>query len=204
MKLNRRKFLRNTAGLFVPVVFGIYVPSAEARRRALVSPTIPPAAGGGGEGPDVWYYAGSGKSESSFTAGQTASGWAPQTYNYGAVVAVGAAGTCTTISIKAGVDGATARTLKIGLFNASNNLVADGSLSVPASSPAWRDVAVSAAVSAANYTIMGSFETSDGAYAYDSGQDGVYDEFDYASFPPATCSPTTESGTIYGVRMYVD
>lgn len=194
--INRRQWLKR-AGLFVPATFAIL--RAKADTIVVVQPV---AAAGGGDGPNTWYYCGTGKTESSFT-GVTNTGWAPQTYNYGADVSVAQAGTCTTISIKAG--GADSGiTLKIGLFNSVNNLVANGSVAVPWEAPGWRDVTISAAVTTGTYKILGSFSSISGIYGTDSGQDGIYDEVAYASFPPGSITPTVESGTIYSVRMYVD
>lgn len=174
-----------------------YIVKAHPALRARV--VNRPAVAGGG--PDLYYYAGTGKTEASFELA-TDSGFEPQNFAYGSQIAVAVGGTCTLIGVKSNGSGATLA-FKIALYDASNNLLASGNGTAPATM-GWTDVAISQTVTATNYRVMVSALTASLDIAYDSGQNGLGMEVAHAAFPPNPLVPTTETGLLYGVRMFVD
>lgn len=164
------------------------------------------ASGGGGAGPDVYYYTNE-LTDTAFGDGSTSSGWQPQNFNYGSDnVVVGSSGTCTSLGVFCNSNGA-AFTFKIGLYNAAGTLIASGTSGSISNTGAktWVDVTVNVAVSAATYTVSISGSSGDASWGYDTGTDGVGAATTYAaSMPASEPSWGVESGSAYGVRMYVD
>lgn len=151
-----------------------------------------------------WFYAGAGNDDDSYTAGATDTGWNPELNGYGSPITNSVSGTCTNISIKArSLAGAT--TFKVGLYNSSNALIANGTTASSSSTAAWLPVAVNVSVSSGTYRIIAFAEGGNGSYQYDTdaGNFLVDDPTDYASAPPATLTPTHSDNFVFGVKMGV-
>jgi len=157
-----------------------------------------PAAGGGG--PDVWYYAGSGKGDTSYTT--LGEGWEPHLNAYGGSISVASGGTCTSISAKVRADTGTIA-WKIALYDSDNNLLASGTFNSTTTAQ-WYDVTINQSVSSGTYKVMYSCSTSLGNIYRDSDQSGLEDAVTYSAFPESTLSASTSTNNLYGVRMYVD
>jgi hypothetical protein len=156
---------------------------------------------------EQYWYPGSGLGDTSFTGGPTASGWAPHSFCYGAKIAIGgSAGTATVISARVDTASFGAIDLKLGLYDSSGNLLAQGSLTVPdGSTGTWRDVSISAAVSPGNFFVLGSASTTNLRYYYNATINGSTATRAYADAmaDPETISDGTETNLGYGVRVYV-
>ena len=166
--------------------------------------SLKPAAAGAAE-PESYYYPNS-LGSGDFGDGSTTSGWQPENFNYGTsnVISV-AAGTCTRLGVFCNSNGA-AFTFKVGLYNASGALVVQATSASVSNTGAktWVDVTISQSIATGTYAILVSGSTSDASYGYDTGTDGVGISRTYAASmadPHGTLG--LESGTAYGVRMYV-
>lgn len=162
------------------------------------------APAGGGDGPDAWYYAGSGKDDTDFST-NIDDGWGFGSFAYGDSISVGSAGTCTLISFEGfSAINPTQIDFKIALFDSSGNLLAQGTTSSTSGTPEWLDVAVNQAVTATTYYVFVVASSNSGRIMRDTDDSSYYESTAYASFPPDPASPVAESGSVFAVRMYVD
>lgn len=145
-----------------------------------------------------------GKSDSSFTAGQADGSWDPDLNGYGSPITNTFSGTCTNIAIKGWASGGTAN-WKVGLYNSNSNLVASGTCSTASGTAVWMDVAVSTTVSNDTYRVMafGADGVTRFMYDTDAGNYAVDDPTDYADAPPATLTPSHFDNYVFGVKMGV-
>jgi hypothetical protein len=158
-------------------------------------------------GPDVWYWSGTGKNDSSFST-LTTDGYNVDSYCYGAAITVAAGGTCTKIAGKASASSA-GNSVKIAIYDSSGNRLSSGGQSgvLTVSSVTWEEITLQSPVEVipGTYWVFMSGSSPQTQFAYDTGQNGLYSAttVTFANFPPATLSVGTEDG-LYGVKMYVD
>lgn len=161
---------------------------------------------GGGGGPDVWYYPG-GLTDTDFTSGPTGAGYTPHLYAYGAAITVTTGGSCTKLRVR-GIQDGSAPTVKISLFDASYNRLSSATAdTVVVTTAGWYEVTLASPVtvsSSTTYNVVVSASNGNLGIYYNTGGDGHGTSVAYASFPPASLSPSTEGGTRFGVAMYVD
>lgn len=156
---------------------------------------------GGGGGPNTWYYSGGWAEATTATGIET---WDNDQYVYGEPISIAQSGTATFLSMKVGSNSGIL-TYKYALYDNAGNLVASGTTAGIDSGPtAWVDVAISQAVSAGTYYLLGSSSTNQGMKDYISGFNGKSGTATYASMPLATM-PTLgdEVGHRWGARIYV-
>lgn len=165
---------------------------------------------GGGGGPDLWYYPGSGLGDTSFAGGPVSSAYTPHLFAYGSSITVAQAGTCTKLAARVIGENPTTPTIRISLYNNSNALISSGTadevLVSPTATAGWYEVtlATPVAVTATTYKVVLSSSVSTLNIYYSATGNGFGDDQTYATFPPATLVPVTETGTMFAVRMYVD
>jgi len=153
---------------------------------------------------EQYWYPG-GLTDADFATGPTSSGWAPQSFIYGASISVGGtAGTATLIGVRCYSNGANFDA-KVGLYTSGGTLVAQSTITGIGATAAWRDAAaISAAVSPGTYVVMVSASTSDGGWFYNTGGNGIGETVAYASAMPGSITTTADEIAFrYGVRVYV-
>ncbi|GEM_PF-3962885 len=152
-------------------------------------------------GSAAWYYP-AGITDTSDNA-ETTSGWQESAYVYGGRIQAGATGTATKIAVKLSTSEATATGVKIGLYDDSNNLLAQCSTTAP-SSTAWAECTISQSVTSGTYyRVFASTETNNFAHRYTTGQTGYYGTCAYSS---AMCDPPASVGSEangYAARMWI-
>lgn len=155
---------------------------------------------------EQYWYPGSGLSDTSFTSGPTNAGWQPHNFNYGNVITVGgSAGTATVISARVDTGGFGAIDLKIGLYNSSGSLQAQGLINVPnGTTGTWRDISISAALSPGTFYVLCSAATTNIRHYYNTGIVGKYATNNYAASMPASAGTIGDEAALgYAVRVYV-
>ena len=145
----------------------------------------------GGGGTPTWYYP-TGITENNDDS-VTTSGWQHHLYVYGNRIQVGASGTATAIAVKLTCDD-TVDTVKIGIYNDSNTLLAQCS-SASVVGTLWLQCSISQAVT--NGTFYRVFFSTDDEFAnvasrYVAGQTGWYGT---CAFADAMCNPLTSVGS---------
>lgn len=163
-----------------------------------------------GGGPDVYYWAG-GLDDSGFTSGPTPSGYNMSNFAYGARVTPTLSGTCTKLAIRGATTSGTV-TVKISLYDNGVNPARISSATadtvVVTTTPGWFEVTLAtpvAVVGGTTYQIWWSSSATPLGVYYNTGGNGVSGAGLNAAFPPAAFTlPDTETGTLFGVKMYVD
>lgn len=155
---------------------------------------------------EQYWYPG-GLSDTSFTGGPTNSGWQPHLFCYGYKINIGgAAGTATIISARVDTGSFGTIDMKLGLYDASGNRLAQGQMTVPdGSTGTWRDITISAAVSPGNHFVLISAATTNLRIYYNTTIHGSTSTTDYAQAmaDPETISDGTETNLGYAVRVFV-
>jgi hypothetical protein len=166
------------------------------------------AAAGGGDGPNVWYWAG-GLSDTDFDGG-TGGAYGHSSYCYGNNVVASQAGTVTKIATKFETDTGTV-TLKMWLATTNNALLSscttNPTLTV-AEGAVWKECTLTTPYAiSANGTVRVFASVSQDAGVYmkiEAGTTGWYGTCAYADAP---CNPPTSVGsesTGYSAKVYVD
>jgi hypothetical protein len=138
-----------------------------------------------------------------FSDGNTATGWQPENFVYGAHISIPSAGTVTQLGVKCFVNTGSAD-LKFGLYTSAGSLVAQATATGVTGSMAWvNSGAISASVSAGTYYVLISASIDQVSYGFDSAGNGSFATEAYATAMAAseTITDQGDTGNLYGVRL---
>lgn len=195
--MNRRNFIKKAgSSLFVPAIFGIYVPSVKAAsRRALLEAKVLSAAGG----PNTWYDSEiQANTDTSASSSTDSLEWVP------VVVAQAGSATKARIYLK---DNSATQGLKMGVYaNAGGAVLASGSVSASVDD-AYTEVTFGTpvAVSAATYLVAWIVDGGGLEFRYkaSSGNWKAKLGFGYSSFPGNLPSPDFDLSRGYAAGLFV-
>lgn len=149
---------------------------------------------------DQWYTP-QALGDSGFASGPTSTGWAPQSFCYGAAISIGAPGTATKLAVR--TEASTTPTVKIGLYDSTPTLLVQSTLT-NGTGAAWREAVISnTAVTAGTYYVLVSSSDTNSLYYYNTGFNGSAATVAYASAMPASPTLTVETNLLYGVKIWV-
>ncbi len=211
MALLRKLFL---LVIFTPSLFaatgswnGVAITAINGVAQTAWNGTSISCAGGGGGGPDVYYWS-VGGNDSAYPTGPSSTFYTMHTDTYGAGVAIATDGAATKLAIQCNSASGTIN-VKLAIYDASFNRVSSGTADIVAvgTGTAWYEVtlATPVAVSAATYYVFWSSADTNLRVFYNTSAAGKSKAGVYASFPPSSISsPSDEGATQFAAKIYVD
>lgn len=144
-----------------------------------------------------------GLTDTSFTGGPTGTSWQPHNFLYGGRVTIPSAGTVTQLGVRC-ISLSGTRSLKLGLYTTAGVLVAQSTGSI-GTTAAWADSGtISGSVTAQDYIVLISADTTNVGYYYNTGQNGSFATEVYATAMQATETITLEGDANLGYGVRVD
>jgi hypothetical protein len=201
IKVTHMKLIKILTALLVLIALQIAAaqwfnvpPPAEAKNLMVFTAGVPVAA----DGPNVYYYTGTGLGESDYTSGMA--DYTPL-YQGGGNISIAVAGTATKLGAQVDTNGS-AVNYKICLLSSAGSLLTSCTGTTSSSAdPQWLECNINQAVTATSYQAFVSAESNILLY-YNSVTPGLYHGDDYPNCP--TTSGTEDASGNFAVRIYVD